>query len=113
MSEQNPNDSNKAFDRALKDSLDSKYILRLYVAGNTEKSVRAILNLRRVCEIHLKNRFLLEVIDIYQYPEEAKSAQIIATPTLIKLLPLPIRRIIGDLSESDRVLLGLNLVERE
>lgn len=85
------------------------YHLRLFVAGSTVRSRRAIENLRRVCGEHLPGQVDLEVIDIYQQPELAAQAQVIAAPTLVKLLPLPIRRIIGDLSETERVLRGLNL----
>ncbi len=89
---------------ALDDSAESIYFFRLYVTGATPRSVRAIQNLREMCDAHLPGRYQLEVIDIYQQPEEAQSNQIIVTPTLIKSLPVPPRRIIGDLSHSDRVL---------
>ena len=86
-----------------------KYLLRLYVTGTTSRSVRAINNIRQICEEHLKGRYDLEVVDVYQQPKLAEDEQIIAAPTLIKKLPLPLRRIIGDLSDKDRVLLGLDL----
>ncbi|MGI4939816.1 MAG: circadian clock KaiB family protein [Janthinobacterium lividum] len=88
------------------------YKLRLFVAGSTLRSQRSIKNLRRVCDEHLAGQVDLEVIDIYQQPELAEQYQVIAAPTLVKLLPLPVRRIIGDLSETDRVLRGLELQER-
>ena len=88
------------------------YKLRLFVAGSTLRSQRAIENLRRVCDEHLGGRVDLEVIDIYQQPELAGQYQVIAAPTLVKLLPLPVRRIIGDLSEAGRVLRGLELQHR-
>lgn len=88
------------------------YKLRLFVAGSTLRSQRSIENLRRVCDAHLPGQVDLEVIDIYQQPELAEQNQVIAAPTLVKLLPLPVRRIIGDLSETDRVLRGLELQER-
>ncbi len=88
------------------------YKLRLFVAGSTLRSQRSVENLRRVCDEHLAGQVDLEVIDIYQQPELAGQHQVIAAPTLIKLLPLPVRRIIGDLSETDRVLRGLELLER-
>ena len=87
-----------------------KYQLRLVVAGSTERSRRAIENLRRVCADHLRGEIDLEVIDVFQHPELAEKYQVIAAPTLIKLLPLPVRRIIGDLSQGDRVLRGLDIV---
>jgi len=90
-----------------------KYILRLYVSGATDKSARAIENIRRICEEHLKGRYELEVTDIYQHPEKARSEQIIAAPTLIKKLPLPLRKFIGDLSDSERILVGLELKETD
>ena len=87
-----------------------RYVLRLYVTGSTPRSVRAIENMRRICEEHLAGRYDLEVVDIYQRPEAAREFQLIAAPTLVKLLPAPLRRIIGDLSDRDRVLHGLDLV---
>jgi circadian clock protein KaiB len=111
MSEPPHSDSSDAFEKALRDSQTSKYLLRLYITGNTDKSSRAILNLREVCEKHLEGRYQLEVIDINQQPALARHDQIIATPTLVKQLPLPIRRLIGDLSETERILVGLDLVE--
>jgi circadian clock protein KaiB len=86
-----------------------RYVLRLYVTGMTPRSTRAVENVRTICEEHLHGRYDLEVIDIYQQPTLAKGEQIIAAPTLVKRLPLPLRRVIGDLSSTDRVLLGLDL----
>ena len=88
-----------------------KYILRLYITGSTIRSVLALTNLKRICEEYLEGRYELEVIDLYQYPSLAKGEQIIAAPTLIKKLPLPFRRIIGDMSDKQKVLLGLDLKE--
>src|SRR5512147_1071241 len=85
------------------------YVLRLYVTGLTPRSTTAISNIKEICERYLKNRYELEIIDIYQQPALAEGEQIIAAPTLIKKLPLPLRRLIGDLSDEDRVLLGLDL----
>ena len=85
------------------------YELRLFVAGSTVRSRQAIENLRRICNEHLDGRVDLEVVDIYQQPELAARYQVIAAPTLVKLHPLPVRRIIGDLSAVDRVLRGLDL----
>jgi circadian clock protein KaiB len=85
------------------------YILRLFVTGTTSRSARAIANLRRLCEERLRGEYDLEVVDIYQHPEAAKEHQIVAAPTLLKVLPLPLRRIIGDLANEERVLAGLDL----
>jgi circadian clock protein KaiB len=87
----------------------AKYVLRLYITGATAKSTRAILNLKRICDEHLRDRYELEVIDVYQQPTLARGEQIIAAPTLIKQLPLPLRRFIGDMSNTEKILLGLDL----
>lgn len=94
-------------------SRQAKYVLRLYVSGSTLKSSLAIENIKRVCEQHLKNRYDLEVIDIYQQAKLARDEQIVAVPTLIKRLPLPLRRLIGDMSNRKKVLFGLDLRMRE
>jgi circadian clock protein KaiB len=86
-----------------------KYCLRLFVTGTTPKSLRAITNIKLICEAYLKGRYILEVVDIYQQPALAKREQIIASPTLIKKLPLPLRKFIGDMTNTDRILLGLDL----
>ena len=91
----------------------AKYLLRLYVSGSTLKSSRAVENIKRVREQHLKNRYDLEVIDIYQQAKLARDQQIVAAPTLIKRLPLPLRRLIGDMSNQEKVLFGLDLRVRE
>lgn len=88
-----------------------KYILRLYITGSTSRSISAITNLKKICEEYIEGRYELEVIDLYQHPGLAKGDQIIAAPTLIKKLPLPFRRIIGDMSNKEKVLLGLDLKE--
>ena len=88
---------------------DGKYVLRLYVTGATSKSRRAIVNINAICREHLQGKYDLEVIDIHQKPALAKDEQIVAAPTLIKQLPLPLRRIIGDLSDRESVLFGLDL----
>ena len=85
------------------------YVLRLYVAGMTPRSIQAMETIKRVCEQHLHGRYSLEVIDIYQQPMVAKADQIIAAPTLIRMLPEPLRRLIGDMSDEQRVLVGLDL----
>ena len=94
-------------------SRKAKYFLCLYVSGSTLKSALAVNHTKMVCERYLKNRYDLKVIDIYQQPNLARSEQIVAVPTLIKRLPLPLRRLIGDLSNQESVLLGLDLRERE
>ena len=87
----------------------NRYILRLYVAGQTPKSLLAITNIKKICEENLQGRYELEVIDLYQQPQLAQGDQIIALPTLIRKLPPPLRRIIGDLSNTERVLVGLDV----
>jgi circadian clock protein KaiB len=88
---------------------DTRYVLRLYIIGTTPQSMRAVANIRRICDEHLEDRYELEVVDLSRRPTLAEGEQIIATPTLIKKLPLPLRRFIGDLSQTDRILLGLDL----
>ena len=90
-------------------SRQPKYVLRLYVSGSPSKSALAVENIKRICEQHLKNRYDLEVIDIYQQPNLAREEQIVAVPTLIKQFPPPLRRLIGDLSNQKKVLVGLDL----
>lgn len=104
-----PRDQYAAFERALKKSQQANYLLRLYVSGATPKSLRAIENIKRICEEHLKGRYRLEVVDVYQRPVLAKGEQILAAPTLIKYLPAPLRRFIGDMANAERILLGLDL----
>jgi len=86
-----------------------RWELRLYVAGNTQKSVAAISNLKKYCEEHLKNRYTLEVIDLLVQPQLAAGDQILAIPTLVRKVPVPIRKIIGDLSNEEKVLVGLDI----
>jgi circadian clock protein KaiB len=88
---------------------DQIYVLRLYIAGTTPRSTQAIVNIKQICEQHLLGRYELEVIDIYQQPMLAVDEQIIAAPTLIKQLPFPLRKFIGDLSDTERILIGLDL----
>ena len=90
----------------------AKHVLRLYVTGVTGRSMRAIQNVRRICEEHLKGQYQLEVIDLYKNLPLARGDQIIAAPTLIKRLPLPLRRLIGDMSDEARVLVGLDVRPR-
>jgi circadian clock protein KaiB len=86
-----------------------RYILKLYVTGQTPRSLKSIENLRLLCDKYLKDEFDLEIIDIYQQPALAAKGQIIAAPTLIKSMPLPLRRLVGDFSDQKRVVLGLDL----
>jgi circadian clock protein KaiB len=88
---------------------EEKWELRLYVAGKTTKSVAAIKNLNRLCEEHLKGKYVIEVIDLLVHPQLAEGDQIFAIPTLVKKVPEPIRKIIGDLSNEEKVLVGLNI----
>jgi circadian clock protein KaiB len=87
--------------------------LRLYVAGLSPKALTAFANLKRICEEHLKGKYRIEVIDLLQNPQLARGDQILATPTLVRKLPPPIKKIIGDLSNKERVIIGLDLRERE
>jgi circadian clock protein KaiB len=109
---QNKGDSISDFEKSVEEQPSQEnYVLRLYVTGMTPRSTRAITRIKTICEEHLRGRYDLEIIDIYQQPTLAKGEQIIATPTLIKKLPSPLRRIVGDLSNKERVLLGLDLRE--
>ena len=105
--------STSAFERALAKPQKEQYVLRLYVAGLTPISTRAIANIKTICEEHLKGRYDLEVIDLYQKPQLTKGEQISALPTLIKKLPPPLRRILGDMSNTERVLVGLDLRKKK
>ncbi len=107
------NSTTAKFEKLAKERKKINYILRLYVAGNTARSADAIITIRKICETHLKGRYQLEVIDIYQQAGLAKGEQIIAVPTLIKSLPLPLKRVIGDFSKSEKVLFGLDLRKKE
>ncbi len=88
---------------------DKFWELRLYVAGQTPRSLTAFANLKQICEVHLKNRYRVEVIDLVANPQLSKGDQILALPTLVRKLPEPVRKIIGDLSDTERVLVGLDL----
>ena len=87
------------------------WILRLYVAGQTPKAIAAFTNLKKICEVQLKGKYSIEVIDLMENPQLANEFQIVALPTLIRKLPVPVRKIIGDLSNTERVLMGLDLLE--
>ena len=90
-----------------------KWALRLYTAGQSPKSLAALANLKRVCEEHLAGRYSIEVVDLMKNPRLAKDDQIVAIPTLVRKLPEPLRRIVGDLSDTERTLVGLQLKQRE
>jgi len=104
-----PQDSTEAFERALQEADTGNYVLRLFVCGMTPNSLRAIENIRRICAEHLEGRYQLEIIDIFQQPIFAKEGQIVAAPTLVKELPPPLRKFIGDMSQTDRILMGLDV----
>jgi len=99
------------FDQTISKRHKDKYVLRLYVTGTTSRSIQAITNLNKICKEYLEGVYELEVIDLFKHPGLAKDEQIIAAPTLIKKLPLPFRRIIGDMSNKEKVLLGLDIKE--
>ena len=97
------------FEKALAVVGAGQYVLRLYLTGTTTRSIRAVEAIKTICEQFLKGRYELEVVDLYQQPDRADAAQIIAVPTLVKELPPPLRRLVGDLTSPDRVLIALNL----
>lgn len=88
------------------------YVLRLYITGMTPNSIKAVENVKNICEEYLKGRYELEIIDIYQQPSLAEGAQILAAPTLIKHLPFPLKKLIGDMSDKEKVLIGLDLISK-
>ncbi len=96
----------------VKEKLET-YVLRLYVAGQTPKSMTAFANLKKICEEYLEGRYQIQVVDLLKDPQLASGDQILAIPTLVRRLPAPIRKIIGDLSNTERVLIGLDLVPRK
>lgn len=106
MESKKTQEATRRYERALKGLKGSRYVLRLYVAGATPASQRALENVKGLCEQHLKGRYELQVVDIYQQPELAQAVEIVAAPTLIKVLPGPLRRLIGDMSKVERVLLA-------
>jgi circadian clock protein KaiB len=105
-------DSSEEFEQLLRTAPGgSRFMLRLYITGNTVRSGQAVTNIRTLCEEYLPGRYDLEVIDIYQQPSQAAEQQIIAAPTLVRELPIPVKRLIGDLSNRDKVLVGLELAD--
>lgn len=106
-------DSAKRFERLLDGIGHQEYRLRLYITGATPQSVRALANIKRICEEYLDGSYRLDVIDLYQQPQLARAAQIVAAPTLVKQAPLPVRRVLGDMSKTERVLAGLGLQPKQ
>jgi circadian clock protein KaiB len=106
-------ETTKKFEVLAAQAKNTLYVLRLYIAGNSPRSAQAVANIREICESRLKGRYQLEVIDIYQQAALAKGEQIIAVPTLIKSLPHPLKRIIGDLSKTEKVIFGLDILESD
>ena len=104
-----------AFEEALNGTAlkRAKYILRLYVSGSSIRSMKAVHNLKKICEEHLPDDYDLEVIDIYKNPTAAREEQIIAAPTLVKQLPTPLRKFVGDMSNTQKILVGLDIYERQ
>jgi circadian clock protein KaiB len=101
------------FEQSLSQSKEEHYTLRLYISGTTIQSVTALQNIKKICEEHLQGRYELEVIDIYQQTEAVISENIVAVPTLIKKLPLPLQKMIGNLSNTEKVLIGLNVMPKQ
>ncbi len=104
--------SAQAFERAITEAQDAHFVLRLYVSGMTSRSRLAIENIRHLCEEHLAGRYDLQVIDIYQQPGLTKDAQVIAAPTLVKQLPPPLRKIVGDLGDPGRIMVVLGIAAK-
>lgn len=112
MTKQHSESTGRDLASAAQAALHQRYVLRLYVAGLTPRSQEAIRTVTAICDEHLVDRYELEVIDIYQHPVLAKGEQIIAAPTLIRKLPLPLRKLIGSMADKDKVLVGLDLKEK-
>lgn len=106
-------DSTAAFEEALEKEEDGPYVLHLYVAGMGPRSIQAINNIKRIFDEYMPGKYELEVIDIYQHPVFAKDGQIVAAPTLIKELPPPLRKLIGSMSDTERVLVGMDLKSKK
>ncbi len=112
LSEMQPADKSAEFERLLEDAKRTRFVLRLYVTGLTNRSTQAINTVKDLCEKELQGRYELEIVDVTKRPDLAKAENIVAAPTLVKELPLPLRRLIGDLSDTERVLVGLDLRPR-
>ncbi|NLX06768.1 MAG: hypothetical protein GXY33_16650 [Phycisphaerae bacterium] len=113
MTSKQRDDKTRDFERAAEEAAGHPYVLRLYIAGKTERSMHAIEQIRSVLEQRLPGRYELEVIDVHQHPEMVRADQVIAVPTLVKKLPEPLRKIIGSMADQDRLLIGLDLLPRE
>jgi circadian clock protein KaiB len=105
--------SETRIEQKLKKSANDKWVLRLYVAGQSPKALTAFANLKKICEDQLKGKYSIEVIDLLKNPQKGAADQIFALPTLVRKLPVPVRKIIGDLSNTERVLIGLDLLHVE
>ena len=105
----NPKDRTADFEKALQNRDGQRYSLRLFITGMTPRSMEAITTIRKVCEEHLQGRYEIEVVDLYQHPEEARRQHVVAAPTLVRELPHPLRKLIGWLSDEERILKGLDL----
>lgn len=112
MKSRTPSRATKAFEKAIEARGAGKYVLRLYIAGASERSRRALARARHLCDVELKGKCELEVIDVYQQPILARDGQIVATPTLVKEFPLPVRRFIGAMENTARIVVGLDLQTR-
>jgi circadian clock protein KaiB len=109
MSQSQHEESQAKLEQTLRDRDSARYVLRLYVAGLTPRSVAAIASVKKTCEEHLQGRYELQVVNLYDEPTLARGEQIMAAPTLIKKLPLPLRRLIGDMADTKKLLVGLDL----
>lgn len=113
VSQRQSDETERLLKKDLLDNASQRYVLRLYITGTTPASTRAVEKVRSICEEHLHGRYELQIIDIHQMPALARDHQIIATPTLIKVLPAPLRRFIGDLSKVEKILFGMDLREKK
>ncbi len=112
-SSENSDTSAMSFEQAMTEQNQQHYYLRLFIAGATPRSIKALERLKELCETYLQERYELEVIDVYQLPAELDIENVVAIPTLVKKLPLPLRRIVGDLSDTEKVLKGLDIIPKD
>ena len=108
-----PKAATEEFEQAVQGLENREFLLRLFISGQTPKSLRAIENIQKICREHLQGRYELEIIDIREHPEQAEQEQIVAAPTLIKQLPPPLRKFIGDMTDTERVLVGLKVLPKD
>jgi circadian clock protein KaiB len=113
MEEKKAKTSTEEFEQALKGLENKIVVLRLFISGQTSRSLRAIQNIQNICAEHLHGRYELEIIDIQEHPDRANEEQILAAPTLIKQLPAPLRKLIGDMTDTERILVGLDILPRQ